>query len=354
MSNILKNIILEADDKEFVSVTVDWLERKYWELNRELFLGRLGGCDFGTFTSGRGSQGGTLGFFSITGGIKCNVRTRRMWVPSRQSMFKIYIDSDNFVELCRPVIKLNGNYKWTEKAAISTLVHEMCHYYNYMDGYAPTQAHGQEFRSIASLVSYKSNGFFTVQRLACAEQMSEMELDSKLQQKKINRIDNKITRMTPVFVFRKNGEIRLINCSNVFVVDKVIATETLKTRIDGLKEIKACNDIDFKKWLFSNGYDSVMITYRFWSVENDDKLLDVLKHYPMETLYKPEDAGEDVNDNTKEDIIRHYRFMTTKGDIFDVRNVTKEQLKQSLKNKFPNFTDDIIEKLVNNEKYYIA
>lgn len=344
-----KKIIFEADDKEFMSITVDWIAKMYHKMNNELFLGSLGGCDFDVFTSGRGSQGGTLGFFCLTGsGVKCNLRSRKLLVPGT------YVDSNNFVELCRPVIKLNGNYKWTEKSAISTLVHEMCHYYTYMNGYAPKQPHGKEFRDIALMVSLKSNGFFTVQRLASAEQMSEMELDNELKQKKINRIDNKISRMTPVLVFKKNGEIRLINCSNAFVVDKVVATETLKTRIEGLKEIKICNDIDFKKWLFSNGYDSVMLTYRFWSVENDDKLMDTLKHYPMETLYKSEDTGQDITDNTKENIIRHYRFMTTKGDIFDIRNVTKEQLKQSLKDKFPNFTDDIIEKLVNNEKYYIS
>ena len=40
---------------------------KYNELNVKLFNGKLGGCDFGVFKTGKGASGRTLGYFKITG-----------------------------------------------------------------------------------------------------------------------------------------------------------------------------------------------------------------------------------------------------------------------------------------------
>lgn len=46
---------------EKIRPTVEWMREKYDELNSWLFGGQLGGCNFNIFTTGRGSQGGTLG-----------------------------------------------------------------------------------------------------------------------------------------------------------------------------------------------------------------------------------------------------------------------------------------------------
>ena len=101
---------------------------------------------------------------------------------------RIYIDRNNFAELCHPTIELNGNYSGTEHGFLETLVHEMCHYYTEMDGYCPRQGHGFEFRNIGSIVTSRSNGMFTIQRLASAEQMTELELSDEMKAKRERRL----------------------------------------------------------------------------------------------------------------------------------------------------------------------
>ena len=179
------NLLKEADDKTLISITPEWLEQKFDEMNKLLFNGVLYRPRFGLFTSGKGSRGGTLGWFKI------NKDSNVIWKPDRvRGGFWAYVrdgwgDSfllqpKKFVYYMHPLIQLNGNYRWTEKAALSTLVHEMCHYYVHRNGYWPKQSHGPEFMSVARMVSQKSNEFFTVERLARAEQMSEMDLSDEM------------------------------------------------------------------------------------------------------------------------------------------------------------------------------
>ena len=106
---------------------IQWMAKKYEEMNQELFYGQLGDCDFGIFTTGEGSEGNTLGRFKTKGdNIRIDRYSRRIFINGWE---RIYIDRNNFVELCRPTIELNGNYSGTEHGFLATLVHEMCHYY---------------------------------------------------------------------------------------------------------------------------------------------------------------------------------------------------------------------------------
>ena len=176
-------MLTEADDKQLITITPEWMKEKFDQMNELLFDGKLKPCKLSLFTSGKGSRGGTLGWFkhkplfyskSRQYGGKHPCYVKDWWGD------KIWLDEDNFNQYAEPQIELNGNYNWTEKAALSTLVHEMCHYYDYKDGWAPVQAHGPSFRNIAAWVSRKSNEFFTVERLARAEQMKEMEFTDSM------------------------------------------------------------------------------------------------------------------------------------------------------------------------------
>ena len=166
-------------DKTF-SPTVEWMNQKYDEMNDLLFGGKLGKCFFGIFTTGKGSEGRTLGWFRMTGrNLRINRYNRRIFKRYGYGD-EVYADSSNFFEVCEPKIELNGNYTGTEHAFLATLVHEMCHYYTYMNGYAPKQGHGREFKEIGYIVSSRSNGMFTIQRLATAEEMTELKLKTTL------------------------------------------------------------------------------------------------------------------------------------------------------------------------------
>ena len=206
-------------EKNFVP-NPQWMSEKYDEMNAMLFNGRLGSCGFNIFTTGKGSGGSVLGWFKITGhGIKIDRRTRKMFFENYWD--REYINKDNFVDLCKPVIELNGNYHGTEHGFLSTLVHEMCHYYTYMEGWAPTQAHGREFRNIGSVVASRSNGMFTVQRIATAEQMSELELSDEMKAKREKRLANKKAAVSAVVVFKRDGVVELTMTSNQSVIDMI-------------------------------------------------------------------------------------------------------------------------------------
>lgn len=63
-----------------------------------------------------------------------------------------------------------------------------------MHGFAPKQGHGREFKDIASIVSYRSNGLITIQRLATSEEMEQHEMDADMQAKKDKLDANRLKR----------------------------------------------------------------------------------------------------------------------------------------------------------------
>lgn len=275
--------LFEANDTDIFNLTVNWISQKYYEMNDTLFGGSLGSCKFEIFTTGKGSQGGVLGWFCCgRKSIYVSRATRRMYYLDYWGD-KEWVDNDNFVDIYKPIIKLNGNYTWTEKAALSTLVHEMCHYYTYMYGIAPKQAHGPEFRNIASIVSSKSKGFFTVERVASAEQMNEMTLNSDMQAKRDKRVENKLNKITVMLIYKNNGEIRLVNANSVQVIEDGIKCAE---RNSSTVKIVTCNDNNLKQELFDMGYKACMTKYgRYWSLEGAQKVLNILDKYNWNTVY---------------------------------------------------------------------
>lgn len=279
--------INEVQESNLMMPTVEWMKEKYNQMNASLFDGKLGDCNFEIFKTGKGSQGEILGIFRMTGEhLKFNRRNRLIFKEDWNG--KTYIDADNFVELCKPVIYLNGNYRWTEKAALSTLVHEMCHYYCNRNGYYPVRSHGLEFQSIAARVSAKSKDFFTVEQIASAEQMNEMELDANIKAKNNKREENRLTKIIPTFVFYKNGSIHLTNANGINVVRYIINYERESKR-NNVKTIKICKDNNLKQLLFNSGYKSAMVKYRYWDITNDKKITSILNQYEMEEVYTEED-----------------------------------------------------------------
>lgn len=340
--------ILKEDTNTLMKPTPEWMAKRYNELNQELFNGKLGTCEFGLFTTGSGSNGRVLGWFRTTGkNLKFSRTSRRIYKVGIWGD-KEYINRGNFVELCKPKIELNGNYQWTEKAAISTLVHEMCHYYCEMNGYYPARHHGPEFKQIAAYVSAKSNNFFTVERLAKAEQMSEMELNSTIVARNQQRAQNKQNKIILLFIFCKDGTVRLINAINTILVNKITDTEIGRDA----NKIIISTDPNLKQEVFSKGYCQSMSTYRYWEVTNQPFVKN-LGNYKTTTLYSTEKVQSTSTEKPKTPIISHFRFNTNKGIPFDVQNVTRDELKAKIKERFPQWSNEVIERILNTEKYYI-
>ena len=84
-----------------------------------------------------------------------------------------------------------------------------------MYGFCPKQGHGREFREIAQEVSARSQGRFTISRLADAEEMKNYQLDDEMQAKEETRLANKLARAVAILVYKTNGAVELTLTSNV-------------------------------------------------------------------------------------------------------------------------------------------
>lgn len=330
-------------DKTF-KPTVDWMTAKYAEMNDTLFNGALGECSFAIFTTGKGSEGGVLGWFKINGrNIRADRYSRRMFVKDMYGG-KTFIDRKNFVALCKPTIELNGNYTGTEHGFLATLVHEMCHYYTYMHGYCPKQGHGPEFREIGSVVSSRSNGMFTIQRIASAEQMTELELNDEMKEKRAKRLANKKASVTAVIVFAKNGKVKLTISSSQPLINMISSSEKEQG-----ENVVVTNDAEVIEYLFSKGYKKNLRTWRYWSLENQpwlDELKSMLPETSGEMLGVKRPQVQRPMQPQQPKII--FSIKTNNG-VFETECNSFMELRNKLQERFPKMSYDAITKIMNNK-----
>lgn len=337
--------------------TVNWMAEKYDEMNAKLFGGQLDQCDFNIFTSGRGSQGRTLGFFRMNGrGLKIEIATRKMfrhddWFPND----KEYVNKSNFYSVCRPSIELNGNYSGTEHAFLGTLVHEMCHYYTYMNGYAPKQGHGTEFRNIAYRVSYKSNGEFSIQRLASAEEMQNFELSDEMKAKQEKRLSNKKASLMAIFVYNINGTVKLSTTSSQALATRII--DSYK-KLD-VPKVVVSNDLRLIELLYSHGYRRNFRTWRYWNVGNTD-WIKTIDNYDIKVYNNPNmniikniyGDKSNIGVEAPQRLSKRIFSIKTNNGTFKTEVASESDLFNKLRERFPKMSDETIKKIMSNQANY--
>ena len=337
--------------------TVNWMAEKYDEMNAKLFGGQLDQCDFNIFTSGRGSQGRTLGFFRMNGrGLKIEIATRKMFrYDDWFSNDKEYVNKSNFYSVCRPSIELNGNYSGTEHAFLGTLVHEMCHYYTYMNGYAPKQGHGTEFRNIAYRVSYKSNGEFSIQRLASAEEMQNFELSDEMKVKQEKRLANKKASLMAIFVYNINGTVKLSTTSSQALANRII--DSYK-KLD-VPKVVVSNDLRLIELLYSHGYRRNFRTWRYWNVGNTD-WIKTIDNYDIKVYNNPNmnfiknTYGDKSNIGVEapQRLSKRIFSIKTNNGTFKTEVTSESDLFNKLRERFPKMSDETIKKIMSNQANY--
>lgn len=166
----------------------------------------------------------------------------------------------------KPYIQLNGNYKATEDAWSNTLIHEMCHYYTYLNCHVPNQSHGTEFYAIGLKVCNLSQGKYVITRVANSEEMKNFELNAEVKAKNDQRKDNKISKGIAVITYHNNGAPRLTLTASQPLVEKIISYN--KSNND-TKRIIVSKDSDLLKMLFDKGYKQFMRTYKYWNIDKD-------------------------------------------------------------------------------------
>lgn len=264
----------EEHSTEKIKPTTEWMTKWYDIMNKRLFNGELGACILRPFTTGKGSNGRTLGWFKITASnIKVDRSTRRIFKSDYYS--RQYVDRPSFPTICKPCIELNANYSAPEDSWLNTLVHEMCHYYTYMYGYAPKQGHGPEFREIGAIVSSKSNGLITIQRLASAEEMTHFDLDADIKQKNQERLDRKKSNLNVCVIILDNKQVRLVTTTSMKLVDEIANLHNTK---NNTLYFGCSHETGLVELLYSKGYRSSMRTYRYWDISNAS-WLNILPEY---------------------------------------------------------------------------
>lgn len=264
-----ENIYTEG---ERFKVTVEWMKDRYEKANRELFNGELGECYF----EAQPTRPNNLGNFRMnvqSGELAYDTRDRRMYMKTAGynplgyvNGGKDYVTKENFFEYCKPTIRMNTLYSGTENSLYNTLVHEMCHYYTYMYGRVPNQAHGPEFRQIAMVVSNRSNGAFTIKRLASAEEMEGYKLDDDVKVR--TRRHNKPNYY---LIFLNNGtdEVRLINVSEKWKLSLLWRI----IEIGKEQTILYIKNDEIAESLYNKGYRQQSRTYKFWRFNREDDII---------------------------------------------------------------------------------
>ena len=243
-------------------------------------------CEFSIFTSGKGSEGGILGKFSMT---NCNYfksdRRRKIVhigeVPGevsfyRNGRFVVDITKNNFVKICKPRISLNGNYSWNEFSMSETLIHEMCHYLVYIRNNfcMPSRSHGSLFMSVASEVTSRTNGVFSVDGVATAETMKNVELDQKFVEKRKRRAENAANTATIALIKRADFGTYMMFIANENITMRFV--NLFKAPNENYPFVKIIRDPDIAAFLLRNGYKKFRVPTRHYNMAKYPKDLDML------------------------------------------------------------------------------
>lgn len=289
---------MEKQDK--FKPTVSWMEEKYNEFNESLFLNSLGDCIFRV----KPISDKAYGRFQLTGSDLYIERwSGRLYIniPYGQIGNK-YVNSENFFQKAQPMITLNENYLATDEAWENTLVHEMCHYYTYKDGRVPKQGHGPEFRRIADRVAMYSDGRFSIQRLATAEESNNYELD----QNEVDRLEKKFSNIIVILVYRQNGSVEMTITKKKDLVGNILTfiRNNPFHRGGGVECCKVGSGPELAKILIKYKYTKTQNSYRYYSIEGTP-ILNELNNVKFQNVYYPEQATtgslseESVYNNTK-------------------------------------------------------
>lgn len=292
--------------------TVEWMERTYYRLNDELFDGKLGMCDFKIDNSN--GQWNVLGYFMLQNKISCNKKTRRLGFKKDDNSYG-GIDYCNFVYVCKPLIALNGNFSGSEYDTTCTLIHEMCHYYNYMNGYAPTRAHGKEFKNACLLVSKKSGEKYPYNKVFNSEESSLRLTDDARSVKKLqdDKKRERFIKTIKVLIIFRGSETIMLTSSSQKVIDEYIELwfNNMKTHdVYILLEDERFNGV-----IYDLRYRTNVRSVSFFNVTKDKDV--------MEMVYNIKDYNvidyKDKRDNTKEVISE---------DEIRIRNIIREVIEE--------------------------
>ena len=103
-----------------------------------------------------------------------------------------------------------------------------------------------------------------------------------------------------------------------------------------------------------------MRTYRYWSVEQKDWLKSI-NQYKLNVLFiddvqshlhpQPYGANGESNPPLKDETPRFDFRINTNSGVFELKNVSEEELRKKLRERFPAWSEAALENIASNPKY---
>jgi len=138
----------------------------------------------------------------------------------------------------------------------------------YLNGFYPVHAHGSEFKFIADNVGVRSNGRFSIQRLATAEEMANRVLDKDIAHRNKDAMDRRNENSMLIFVFKNDGVVNMtrISVNNKSALNTILNYYSKPQNMKLVDKIIASTDQRLIKLVNDLGFRTIMRNPKFWNV----------------------------------------------------------------------------------------
>lgn len=324
--------------------TVDWVARNYEKYNQLIW-------------------GGALPPFSSVN--LSFTKSKSRW--GEAGCARWLRDNNNIPYATHPVLKLSNYYDSPEDVKLNTLVHEMCHLYEYFceseyivkavmtrryTAEYPRDGHGKVFNEQAKRI--KDICGIEITRFVKSSEVESSDLSDNVRErylkkiKKLNGID--------IFLLRLNGSKAPYGYVKV-------ESEDVKNRWMEFFTSERCkpyvNTVVLYKTFNVNCINlptSKLSRRLTWYLLNDaSKFINDYDLKLEEVLLGDEKVFGSSNKAVSTPSEKRYKLFTlkfTNGTILKYDNVTKSEVAERLHKVFPKWSSDIVNKFVNDEKLY--
>lgn len=301
--------------------TVEWIKEKYILFNNQFFGNYLEMPILKTETI-TANKGQILGQFSINPNktIKAKRNNMHMFYYDYYLDKDVYVNHDNFIQIMNPSITLNALWDAEEIYWETTLLHEMCHYRTYIDGYCPKKPHCGEFVQWADYITIASNNKYKITTY-CDCYTEGRTMDDSIITKNAKNLCGIYVKFID---FGNEGNIdnRFYLVKNSFKDKFIEQLSLIFTRRNF--EIIICSDPNWAKEMVSTTNltktQRTVWTYYDTSAERTKKAIELMNNYPTEKKVVHAQTSNIVKERTMfSDIIKEvFNELAQENDVVNI------------------------------------
>lgn len=294
--------------------TVEWMKEKYIQFNNQIFNNYL---EMPILKAEPISKR-VLGCFSFEPQIEVRAKKSDMhmyYYDDFEGKYK-YISHDNFLQIMNPSITLNTIWDCEEINLENTLIHEMCHYRTYIDGFCPKKVHGQEFTYWGAVVNLKSDGKYKITTY-CDTYSEGSKLDDATALKYSKNLCG-------IYVRFINGDAE----NRFYLIKKDITNKFIELFNQIFKfwanEMTICSDPNWAKEMVAstNMTKTQRTVWNYYIASSDrvKKAIELMNNYPTEKkIFQPQNQSTIKENNMFSDIINEvFNELAEENNVIDI------------------------------------